>query len=105
MKLNLENQIYQAKCLKCYEPNIPNQIYSIKHTKLNQTNQFYQTKYRETKSTENKTNPSLLCNLFTKGGGGLKLSYVEVDQLPHQLELNKSHVALLCRCRIINQSC
>ena len=36
-KLNLENPIYQAKCLKCNEPNIPNQIYSVKPTNLNPT--------------------------------------------------------------------
>ena len=54
-KLNLQNQIYEAKCLKCQEPNIPNQIYSIKPTKLNPSNQFYQTNSRETKSTKNKT--------------------------------------------------
>ena len=34
-KQNLENQIYEAKCLKCNEPNIPNQFNSIKPTKLN----------------------------------------------------------------------
>ena len=37
------------------EPNIPNQIYSIKPAKLNATNQFYQTKSRETKYTENQS--------------------------------------------------
>ena len=46
------NQVYQAKCFKCEEPNIPNQIYSIKPTKLKSTNQFYQTKSKETKSAE-----------------------------------------------------
>ena len=52
-KLNLENQIYQAKCLKCNEPIIPNQIDSIKPTKLNPTNQFYQTKSRKMKKVAN----------------------------------------------------
>ena len=33
-KLYLQNQIYQAKCSKCKEPNIPNQIYSIKPVNL-----------------------------------------------------------------------
>ena len=52
ISIDPKKQIYQAKCLKCNEPNIPNQIYSIKPTKLKSTNQFYQTKSRETKSAE-----------------------------------------------------
>ena len=47
--------MYQEKCLKCKEPNILNQIYSIKPTKLSQSNQNYQTKSRETKSTKNQS--------------------------------------------------
>ena len=42
----LRNPIYQTKFHQTIstEPNIPNQIHSIKHTKLNPMNQFYQTK-------------------------------------------------------------
>ena len=54
-KLNLQNKVYQVYCLRCKELNIPNPIYSINSTKLNQSNQFYQTNSKETKSTENKT--------------------------------------------------
>ena len=39
---------YQAKYLEYKEPNLLKQIYSIKPTKLSQSNQYYQTK-----STEN----------------------------------------------------
>ena len=46
------------KRTKYTKPNISNQIFSIKPTKLNPSNQFYQTKSRETKSTA-KSNPSL----------------------------------------------
>ena len=51
-KTESKNQIYQAKCLRpnTEPPNTPNQILSIKPTKLNQSNQYYQTKSRETKS-------------------------------------------------------
>ena len=44
--------------MSCIEPNIPNQIFSIKPTKLIPPNQFYKTKSRKTKSTI-KSNPSL----------------------------------------------
>ena len=37
-------------CTKYTKSNVPNQIYSIKPTQLNPTNQFYETKSRETKS-------------------------------------------------------
>ena len=39
------NPIHESKCMRCEEPNIPQQINSIKPTKLNQ---FYQTKYKLT---------------------------------------------------------
>ena len=48
------------KCLKYLypytKPNIPNQIFSIKHTKLNAPNKLYQTKSRETKSNKIQSN-------------------------------------------------
>ena len=44
LKTESANQMYQAKCWKYKESNIPNQIYSIKPTNLNQSNQYYQTK-------------------------------------------------------------
>ena len=40
-------QIHQAKCLKYREPNIPNQIFLIKATKVYTPNKIYQTKYTE----------------------------------------------------------
>ena len=66
-KPNLLHQNYQTKSI---EPNLPNQKYKTKCTKqnlpskmfemfmaiptnLNQSNQYYQTKSRETKSWEN----------------------------------------------------
>ena len=57
-KPNILNQIYwlnQICTLKCKGPNKQNQIFSIKPPKLNQRNQFYQTKSRETKSKENQS--------------------------------------------------
>ena len=51
-KLNLQNQVYQTKCFKCEEPNLPNQSYKTESTKssvpskqsiLNVKNQIYQT--------------------------------------------------------------
>ena len=43
-KPNLQYWVHQAKCVICEEPNIPKQIHLIKPTKLNPSNQFYQTK-------------------------------------------------------------
>ena len=37
----LEDKIFLAKCLKCTEPNISNQIFSIIPTKQNPPEQFY----------------------------------------------------------------
>ena len=45
---NLQNDIYQAKCLKCKEPNIPNQMFLIKPTKLYPPKKFYKTYSRYT---------------------------------------------------------
>ena len=51
--------------MKCKEPNIPNQIFSIKSTKPNPPNQFYQIKSRGIKFTENwsKVQPQLVLSL------------------------------------------
>ena len=48
---NLQNWTFLTRCVKCKEPNIQNQIISIKPTKLNPTNQFYQTKSTEISQT------------------------------------------------------
>ena len=40
---------------KFTEPNMQNQIFSIKPAKLNKPNQFYQPQSREIKSTENQS--------------------------------------------------
>ena len=49
---NQQNQIGQAQCLKWKEPNIPNEISSIKATKQNPLNQFYKTESKGPKYTE-----------------------------------------------------
>ena len=58
---NLPNKIFQIVCFKYTWLDIPNQIYSIKATKLNPTNLFYQTKSREKnpQKIKVKSNPSL----------------------------------------------
>ena len=38
--MNLQNQFYREKCLKCKEPNTPNQIFLIKPRNLNHTDQL-----------------------------------------------------------------
>ena len=50
-KLYVQYQIYQAKCPKCKEPKMLNKRYRT--CKLNPPFQFYQTKFRETKFSEN----------------------------------------------------
>ena len=47
--------LHRLQSKKFKEPIIPNQIYSIKPTKLNPPNQFYQPQSRETKSTVNRS--------------------------------------------------
>ena len=43
--------------MKCKELNIPTQIFLIKPTNPNPLNQFYQTKSRDPKSTQNQISP------------------------------------------------
>ena len=64
IKQNLQNQIYQAKCLKCEESNILNQM---KYIKQNLFNQNYKTKSTKPvldkpnlKEIKVKSNPSSL---------------------------------------------
>ena len=62
-KPNLQNRMGKIKPSKVWnvknhiKQNIWNKIFSIKPEKLNQTNQFYQTPSRETKSTWSKHSP------------------------------------------------